>query len=116
MKNTNTKTLNIRTRHNRIRAKVSGTPEMPRLAVFRSNKNVYVQVIDDTKGMTIVGLSSEKVKGKGLMERSGNVGREIAKLAKDKGITKVVFDRGGFLYTGKIKAVADGAREGGLKF
>ena len=116
MKNTNSKTLNIRTRHKRIRAKVSGTGDMPRLSVFRSNKNVYAQIINDDKGVTIVGLSSEKTKGKGLMERAGNVGKEIAKLAKDKGVTKVVFDRGGFLYTGKIKAVADGAREGGLKF
>ena len=116
MKNTNIKTLNIQSRHRRIRAKVSGTPEMPRLSVFRSNKNIYAQVIDDTKGITIVGLSSEKAKGKGLMERSSNVGKEIAKIAMEKGIEKVVFDRGGFLYTGKIKAVADGAREGGLKF
>jgi large subunit ribosomal protein L18 len=112
----NTKSLNIKIRHNRIRAKISGTSEMPRLSVFRSNKNVYAQVIDDSKNITIVGLSSEKVKGKGLMEKSALLGKEIAKLAQEKGVKKVVFDRGGFLYTGKIKAVADGAREGGLKF
>ncbi|MFA6227290.1 MAG: 50S ribosomal protein L18 [Candidatus Paceibacterota bacterium] len=116
MSNSNTKSLNIKVRHKRIRAKVSGTLLMPRLSVFRSNKNVYAQIINDDKGITIVGLSSEKVKGKGSMERAGNVGKEIAKLAMEKGIKKVVFDRGGFLYTGKIKAVADGAREGGLKF
>jgi len=116
MKNSTTKSLNIKVRHKRIRAKISGTMSTPRLSVFRSNKNVYAQIIDDTKGVTIVGLSSEKVKGKGLMEKSGNVGREIAKLAKEKGIEKIVFDRGGFIYTGKIKALAEGAREGGLKF
>jgi large subunit ribosomal protein L18 len=116
MSNSTSKSLNIKVRHKRIRAKVSGTSDMPRLSVFRSNKNVYAQIIDDTKGATVIGLSSEKVKGKGLMERAGNVGKEIAKLAIEKGVKKVVFDRGGFLYTGKIKAVADGAREGGLKF
>ena len=116
MSNSTSKSLNIKVRHKRIRAKVSGTAEMPRLSVFRSNKNVYAQVINDDLGVTIVGLSSEKAKGKGLMERAGNVGREIAKLAIAKGVTKVVFDRGGFLYAGKIKSVADGAREGGLKF
>jgi len=116
MSNSTSKSLNIKVRHKRIRAKVSGTSDMPRLSVFRSNKNVYAQIIDDTKGVTIVGLSSEKTKGKGLMERAGNVGREIAKLAMAKGVKKVVFDRGGFLYAGKIKSVADGARESGLKF
>ncbi len=112
----NTKSLNIKVRHNRIRAKISGTGEMPRLSVFRSNKNIYAQVINDDKNITIVGLSSEKVTGKGLMQKASALGKEIAKLAQEKGITKVVFDRGGFLYAGKIKAVADGAREGGLKF
>jgi ribosomal protein L18 len=79
---------------------------MPRLSVFRSNKNVYAQIIDDSKSITIVGLSSEKVSGKGLMQKAANVGKEIAKLAQEKGVKKVVFDRGGFLYAGKIKAVA----------
>jgi large subunit ribosomal protein L18 len=116
MKNSNKKNLNIQRRHNRIRAKVFGTEEMPRLSVFRSNKNIYAQIINDEKSLTIVGLSSGKAKGKGLMEKAKNIGKEIAKLANDKGVKKVVFDRGGFLYTGKIKAVADGAREGGLKF
>lgn len=116
MKNSNKKSLNIQRRHNRIRAKVFGTEKMPRLSVFRSNKNIFAQIINDEKGTTIVGLSSGKVKGKSLMERAGNVGKEIAKLANEKGVKKVVFDRGGFLYTGKIKSLADGAREGGLKF
>jgi len=114
--NATSKRINIQTRHRRIRAKISGTSETPRLSVFRSNKNVYVQLIDDAKNITILGLSSASVKGKGLMERAGNVGREISKLAQEKGIKKVVFDRGGFLYTGKVKAIADGAREAGLKF
>jgi large subunit ribosomal protein L18 len=116
MKNTNNKKIKIQTRHKRIRAKISGSSLVPRLSVYRSNTCVYGQIIDDTKSVTLVAFSADKVKGKGLMEKSLNAGKEIAKLAIEKGIEKVVFDRGGFIYTGKIKAFADGAREGGLKF
>lgn len=99
----------------RIRAKLSGTPERPRLAVYKSNVAVYAQLIDDTQGVTIVSASSLKVKGN-KTDASKKVGTDIAKLAKAKGITKIVFDRGGFIFTGRVKAVADGAREGGLIF
>jgi large subunit ribosomal protein L18 len=116
MKNTNEKKIKIQTRHKRIRAKISGTSVVPRLSVYRSNTCVYGQIIDDTKGVTLVAFSADKVKGKGLMEKSLVAGKEIAKLAIEKGIKSVVFDRGGFIYTGKIKAFAEGAREGGLKF
>jgi len=110
------KKIKIQTRHKRIRARISGTLEMPRLSVYRSNTAVYGQIIDDTTKKTLVAFSTGKAKGKNLMERSLNAGKEIAKLAIEKGIKKVVFDRGGFIYTGKIKSFADGAREGGLKF
>ena len=103
-------------RHNRVRAKVAGTIERPRLSVFKSNKDIYVQLIDDIKGVTLVGANSLKIEGKTLSEKSVLVGLEIAKLAKTKNITKVVFDRSGYLYTGLIKALADSAREGGLEF
>jgi large subunit ribosomal protein L18 len=111
-----TKTNKIQVRHKRIRAKISGTAETPRLAVFRSNRNIYAQIIDDTKGVTLASFSSDKAKGKTFIERSKEAGLGIATAAKAKGITKIVFDRGGFSYTGKIKALADGAREGGLIF
>ncbi len=116
MKNTNDKRIKIKTRHKRIRAKISGTSVVPRLSVYRSNTCVYGQIIDDTKGVTLVAFSADKVKGKGLIEKSLNAGKEIAKLAIEKGIKSVVFDRGGFIYTGKIRSFAEGAREGGLKF
>ena len=103
-------------RHNRVRAKVSGTIERPRLSVFKSNKDVYVQIIDDTKGVTLVATNSLKIKDKPLSEKSKIVGLEIAKLAKTKDISKIVFDRSGYLYTGIIKTLADSAREGGLEF
>ncbi len=103
-------------RHRRIRAKVKGTESAPRLSVFKSNKYVYAQIIDDDKGNTLVSVSTEKLSGKGMLERSKNAGKEIAKLALAKKISKVVFDRGGFIYAGRIKALADGAREGGLIF
>ena len=105
-------------KHLRVREKISGTPECPRLCVFRSNKNIEVQVIDDTKGVTLCSSSSEQLK----LERGNNieaatkVGNDIAKKALAKGIEKVVFDRGGYIYHGRVKAVAEGAREGGLKF
>lgn len=116
MKRINSKSAKIAIRHRRIRAKISGDSVMPRLSIYKSNTAVYGQVIDDTKGLTLVSCSTNQVKGKGLLEKAGNAGKEIAKLAAEKGIKKVVFDRGGFIYTGKIKAFAEGAREGGLKF
>jgi large subunit ribosomal protein L18 len=103
----------------RIRRKVSGTAERPRLAVFRSLKSIYAQVIDDASGQTLASASSlEKDAGtKGANAAAAKaVGALIAKKAKDKGITRVVFDRGGYTYHGKIKALADAARENGLEF
>ena len=116
MKRLKNKATKIAVRHNRIRAKISGTSVMPRLSVYKSNTSVYGQIIDDTKGITLASYSADKAKGKNFVEKSLNAGKELAKLAIEKGISKVVFDRGGFIYTGKIKAFADGAREGGLKF
>jgi large subunit ribosomal protein L18 len=104
-------------RHIRIRAKVSGTSERPRLVVFRSLNNHYAQLIDDSKGATIVSCSDLKLSEKGTkIERAKKVGQELAKLAKEKKIEMCVFDRNGYKYHGRIKAIADGAREGGLKF
>ena len=98
-----------------IRTKISGTAERPRLSVYKSNAYMYAQLIDDAKGLTIVAASSMGVKGN-KTEAASKVGTELAKLAKSKGVTKVVFDRGGFIYTGRVKALADAAREGGLEF
>lgn len=104
-------------RQERIRASLSGTAERPRLTVFKSNTTVYAQLIDDTKGNTIASASSgelkSKVKGLAL---GTELGKTIAKKAVEKNIKKIVFDRSGYIYTGKIKAIADGAREGGLEF
>ena len=111
-----TKTNKIQVRHKRIRSKISGTAETPRLAVFRSNRNIYAQIIDDTKGVTLAAFSSDKATGKTFIARAKETGLGIATAGKAKGVTKIVFDRGGFSYTGKIKALADGAREGGLIF
>jgi large subunit ribosomal protein L18 len=97
----------IERRHKKIRSTLSGTSERPRLSVFKSHKYLYVQLIDDTKGHTLAQANAEDAKV---------VGVEIAKKAKALKIDKVVFDRGGYLYTGKIKAIADSAREGGLNF
>jgi large subunit ribosomal protein L18 len=109
-----------RRRHLRVRKKIEGTPERPRLVVFRSSKHIYAQVVDDQRGVTLVGAadSSEgvQVEGKGKVARSFALGRFIAAKAKEKGIAKVVFDRGGYQYHGRVKAVADGARKGGLEF
>ncbi len=116
MKRINNKRTKILTRHARIRARISGTESMPRLSVYKSNTSLYGQIINDEKGTTLVAFSADKAKGKSVLEKSKNAGIEIAKLALEKKISKVVFDRGGFIYTGKIKAFADGAREGGLKF
>lgn len=103
-------------RHNRIRAKVSGTSSMPRLAVFRSARFITVQLIDDTKGKTLAQASDMKSTKGTKVERAKAVGAEIASKAKAAKIDKVVFDRGGFLYAGRVKALADAAREGGLTF
>ena len=106
-------------RHKRVRGKVNGTPERPRLNVFRSETNIYAQIIDDTKGITLVSASSlEKgFEGPGSnIEAAKKVGLAIAERAKAKGIDTVVFDRGGYLYHGRVKALAEGAREGGLQF
>lgn len=116
MKKVNIKKQKVERRHKRIRSTVFGTEEKPRLAVFKSNKYIYGQLIDDTKAMTILSLSSMKIKGKTFMERCTETGKEIAKLALDKKIESVVFDRGGFKYVGRVKAFAEGARAGGLKF
>jgi len=106
-------------RHIRVRAKISGTPERPRLNVFRSNANIYAQIIDDVNGVTLAAASTLD---KGFEGATGNkeaarkVGQAIAKAAADKGITEVVFDRGGYVYHGRVMELAEGAREGGLKF
>jgi large subunit ribosomal protein L18 len=109
-------------RHRRVRKKIGGTPERPRLCVFRSLKGIYVQVIDDTKGHTLAAASSlEQQSGNGSQPVSKTnasvaVGKLIAERAQAQGITSVVFDRGGYKYHGRVKALADAAREGGLKF
>lgn len=103
-------------RHNRIRAKVSGTSERPRLAIFKSNSYIYAQIIDDIKGVTLLAVSDMGLKGKTKTERARIAGETIAKSAKAKGLSSVVFDRGGFIYTGRVRALAEGAREGGLAF
>ena len=109
-------------RHTRVRLKISGTAECPRLCVYRSLNNIYAQIIDDVKGTTLVACSTvEKevmklVEGKSKKEAAKIVGEELAKKAVSKGIEEVVFDRGGYLYIGRVQALADGARAGGLKF
>jgi large subunit ribosomal protein L18 len=100
-----------------IRGKVSGTAECPRLTIFRSNKQIYAQVIDDTRGATLAAASSLKITEKATKkEVAGKVGEQIAQNAKEAGIQAVVFDRNGYLYHGRIKELADAARKGGLKF
>ena len=106
-------------RHFRVRKKVSGTAERPRLAVFRSNKYIYAQVIDDVAGTTVAAASSQEadLRSKSLtVDTASEVGALLASRAKDAGVSKVVFDRGGFPYHGRVKALADGAREAGLEF
>lgn len=101
----------------RVRGKISGTKECPRLSVFRSNKQIYAQVIDDTTGTTLASASSLKLDEKlPKKELAAKVGEQIAKNAKDAGVEKVAFDRSGYLYHGRIKELADAARKGGLKF
>lgn len=106
-------------RHVRVRGKISGTAECPRLNVFRSNSNIYAQLIDDVKGVTICAASSvEKDFGesKGNKEEARKVGKLVAERALEKGVEVCVFDRGGYIYHGRVKELAEGAREGGLKF
>jgi len=109
-------------RHRRIRKIVFGSPDRPRLCVFRSGKHIYAQIVDDVSGRSLGSVSTlskairEETRGMKKTDASRAVGKKIAEVAKEKGVSEVRFDRGGFLYHGRIKAVADGAREGGLKF
>ena len=106
-------------RHVRVRGKVSGTPERPRLNVFRSNANIYAQIIDDVNGVTLVSantLEKEFEGATGNCEGAKKVGAVLAERAKAKGISEVVFDRGGYIFHGRVAALAEGAREGGLEF
>ena len=116
MEKTQYKTSKRVSRHNRIRAKVSGTAERPRLAIFRSNRFIYAQLIDDVAGKTLAASDSRKVEGKTLTERAGAVGADIANKAKAIGVNTVVFDRGGFRYQGTVASLADSARTQGLVF
>ena len=109
-------------RHKRVRRKVQGTSQRPRLAVFRSLSHVYAQVIDDAQGVTLASASTldaevkALIEGKSKSEQAKIVGQTVAKRALEKNITEVVFDRGGYIYIGRVQALADGAREAGLKF
>ena len=109
-------------RHNRQRHYMSGTPERPRLCVYRSLKHIYAQVIDDVAGVTLAAANTTEpgiaaqLEGKNKKQAAELVGETVAKRAKDKGVEKVVFDRGGYLYTGRVEALANGARKGGLDF
>lgn len=101
----------------RVRGKISGSAELPRLSVYKSNKEIYAQLIDDKDGKTLASASSRTLKAKGnKVEISAEVGKAIAEKAKAAGIENIVFDRNGFVYHGRVKSLADGAREGGLKF
>jgi large subunit ribosomal protein L18 len=104
-------------RHRRVRKKIVGTPERPRLAIYRSNRHIYAQVIDDVAGRTVAAASTLGEGAKGdPKEQAKAVGKAVASAAKDAGISTVTFDRGGFRYHGRVQAVAEGAREGGLEF
>lgn len=122
MDKTTKKTLRRNKIRRRIRSTIRGTAERPRLCVFKSNKHIYAQLIDDRAAVTLAAVSTESadlekdLKDKAGVEKAEIVGKHIAKLAGDKGIDKAVFDRSGYKYHGKIKALADGAREGGLDF
>ncbi|MBD5237951.1 MAG: 50S ribosomal protein L18 [Bacteroidales bacterium] len=100
----------------RIRGKISGTAARPRMSVFRSNKGIYVQIIDDLAGTTLASASSKGLEGGTKTEVAAKVGEAIAKKAQEKGIVEVVFDRNGYLFHGRVKSLADGARQAGLKF
>ena len=106
-------------RHKRVRAKISGTAKVPRIAIFKSNRNVFVQFIDDEKGKTILSsniVSSKKSKAKGTKsDKAAEIGKALAQKAKEKGFVTAVLDRGGFKYHGRVKAVVDGLRQGGIK-
>ena len=116
------KNANRLQRHKRVRRKISGTSQRPRLCVFRSANNIYAQIIDDTKRVTLVAASSLEAEVKSAVNHTGNkeaakkVGELVAKKAVEKGITEVVFDRGGYLYHGRVQVLAEAAREAGLKF
>ncbi len=116
MSNTSQKVEKRIRRHARIRAKIAGTAECPRLAIFRSNRFMYAQLINDDAGVTIVGTDTRKAKGKTALDRAKQIGTMIAEEAKKKGILRVAFDRGGFQYKGAVVSLAEGAREGGLQF
>lgn len=118
MAQTTKKSLMRERRKKRVRGKISGTAEKPRLSVFRSAKHVYAQVIDDMKGETLVGISSQSkdVKGRANKELCTGLGKKVAEQCLAKKIKNVVFDRNGYIYHGRIQALADGAREAGLKF
>lgn len=103
-------------RHARVRAKISGTAEVPRLSVYKSNRFMYAQLIDDASGVTLASASDVSAKGKTKVLRAQSVGEALAKAAQARNIKRVVFDRGGFLYTGRVRALAEGARAGGLAF
>lgn len=105
-------------RHNRVRRKLSGTAECPRLNVFRSNKNIYAQLIDDVEGVTLASASTldKEVSGESKVDQAAAIGKLVAERAKEKNITEVVFDRGGYQYHGRVKALAEAARENGLDF
>ncbi|WP_252315870.1 50S ribosomal protein L18 [Sinobaca sp. H24] len=115
-----TKYAKRKKRHMSIRRKIKGTSERPRLNVFRSSKHIYVQLIDDVKGATLVAASTTEkelnIENGGNIEAAKTIGELVAKRAKDKGYENVVFDRGGFIYHGRVQALADSARENGLKF
>ncbi|MDF9825155.1 large subunit ribosomal protein L18 [Breznakia sp. PF5-3] len=112
------KNVERKRRHARVRTKISGTPECPRLNVFRSNAHIHAQIVDDVNGKTLVAASSVsmKIDNGSNVEAATKVGEEIAKLAKKAKIENVVFDRGGYIYHGRVKALAEAAREAGLKF
>ncbi|MFZ3020223.1 MAG: 50S ribosomal protein L18 [Minisyncoccia bacterium] len=103
-------------RHARIRAKVVGLNDRPRLSIYKSNKYIWAQVIDDAKHVTLASVTTKGIKGKNETERATLAGKKIAEEVIAKGVKKVVFDRGGFIYTGRVRAIAEGAREGGLSF
>lgn len=113
---TSPKTIKRQVRKNRIRSKVFGTAERPRLSIFKSNKYIYAEVINDDLGLTIAESSSMKLDGKTKANQAEMVGKDIAEKAKAKKISKVVFDRGGYIYTGRVRALADSARSAGLEF
>ena len=118
VKTVNKKAMRLH-RHVRVRGKISGTPECPRLNVFRSNANIYAQLIDDVNGVTLAAASTLEKEFEGATgncEAAKKVGQILAERAKEKGIEQVVFDRGGYIYHGRVAALAEGAREAGLKF